>query len=187
MPRGWERDASHNSPMILFIATTNRLECSSGLKGKLDLMKGSFVRLPLCRTWHHRTDHLLLHFHATSTMMPRAPPTVAPSLVLRQNWETLAWIASWWSKLPNVDACPHTVFIDSSGLRRKPIDLLPLGFEVQTKKPSQWFWGPNHQTVNLAISKQPNGLRWETNDCCPKRSSKGVKFKRERKKIRFEI
>jgi hypothetical protein len=32
----------------------------------------------------------LLHFHVTSTMMPHAPPVVAPSPVLRQNWETLA-------------------------------------------------------------------------------------------------
>jgi hypothetical protein len=30
--RGWERDTSHNSPMILFIAKAKRLECPYGLK-----------------------------------------------------------------------------------------------------------------------------------------------------------
>jgi hypothetical protein len=28
----------------------------------------------------------------------------------------------------------------------KPTNWSPLGFEAQTKKPSRWFWGPNHQT-----------------------------------------
>jgi hypothetical protein len=32
----------------------------------------------------------LLHFHVTSAMMPRAPPILAPSPVLRQNMETRA-------------------------------------------------------------------------------------------------
>jgi hypothetical protein len=36
----------------------------------------------------------------------------------------------------DVDACPHTVFIRSSVLRHKPTNLLPLGFETQTKKKS---------------------------------------------------
>jgi hypothetical protein len=48
--RGWERDAFHNGPKILFIAKTKRLECPYGLKGKLQLMRGSSFRLPLCRT-----------------------------------------------------------------------------------------------------------------------------------------
>jgi hypothetical protein len=59
------------------------LECPCGLKGKLHLMKGSLVWLPLCRTWRHQTDRLSLHFYVTSAMMPRAPPVVAPSPVLR--------------------------------------------------------------------------------------------------------
>jgi hypothetical protein len=88
--RGWERDASHNSPIVLFIAKIKRLECLYGLKGKLHLIKGSLVWLPLRRIRHHRTDHLSLHIHVTSVMIPRAPPAVAPLPVLRQNWETLA-------------------------------------------------------------------------------------------------
>jgi hypothetical protein len=38
-PRGWERDTSHNSPMVLFIVKAKRLECPYGLKGKLQIMK----------------------------------------------------------------------------------------------------------------------------------------------------
>jgi hypothetical protein len=117
-------------------------------------MKGSLVWLLPLRTRRHWTDHLLLHIHATSTMMPRAPTTVAPSLVLKQNWETLAWLASWRSKLPDVDACPHTVFIHTSVLRHKPTNLIPLGFEAQTKKPSWWFCWPNHQTATVSFVAQ---------------------------------
>jgi hypothetical protein len=83
--RGWERDISHNIAMVLFIAKTKRLECPYGLKGKLRLMKDSLVWLPLHRTRRHRTDHLLLHFQATSVMLPCAPPAVAPSPVLWKN------------------------------------------------------------------------------------------------------
>jgi hypothetical protein len=104
-------------------------------------MKGSLVGLPLHYTLQHRTDHLLLHFHAIFTMMLCASPSVVPLPVLRQNWETLARPASWCSKSPDVNACPHTVFIHPSVSRHKPTNLLPLGFEAQTKKLSQWFWG----------------------------------------------
>jgi hypothetical protein len=89
-----------------------------------------------------------------------------PSLILRQNWETLAWLALHRSKPSDVDTCPHTVFICSSVLSHKPINLLPLGFEVQTMKPSQWFWGPNHQTVDLcfeAQTKKPSRWFWGPN------------------------
>jgi hypothetical protein len=137
--KGWERDTSHNSPMVLFIVKTKRLKCSCGLKWKLHLMKGSLVWLPLHRTRRHQTNHLSLHFHVTSMMMPRAQPVVTPPPVLRQNWETLARLTSLQSKPPNVDACPHTVFIHSSILRRKPANLLLLGFEAKTKKSSRWF------------------------------------------------
>jgi hypothetical protein len=60
-----------------------RLECRCGVKGKLHLMNGSLVRVPLRSTRRHRTDRLLLHFHVTSTMIPRAPPAVAPPPVSR--------------------------------------------------------------------------------------------------------
>jgi hypothetical protein len=94
-------------------------------------MKGSLVQLPLHRTRRHRTGHLLLDFHVTSMMMPRAPPDVAPPPVLRQNWETLARLASQWSKSLDVDACPSQRF--------HPL----IGFEAQTYKPPLTsFWGP---------------------------------------------
>jgi hypothetical protein len=41
------------------------------------------------------------------------------------------------SILDELYACPHTVFIRSLVLRNKPANLLLLGFEAQTKKPSQ--------------------------------------------------
>jgi hypothetical protein len=104
-------------------------------------MKGSLVWLPLCCIRCHQTDLLLLHFHATSVMMPHASPTIAPLPVLWQKSETLARLASRRSNPSDVDACPDTIFICSSVLRHKPINLLPLGFEAQTKKQSKWFWG----------------------------------------------
>jgi hypothetical protein len=57
-------------------------------------------------------------------------------------------------KPPDVNACPHTIFIRSSVLRCKLTNLLPLGFEAQTKKPSQWFCGPNHQTTAADFEAQ---------------------------------
>jgi hypothetical protein len=99
-------------------------------------------------------------------MMPHALPVVTPSPVLRQTCETLARLASQWNKPPDVDACPHTVFIRSLDLRWKPINLLPLSIEAQTKKPSRWFWGPNHQTVDLgfeAQTKKPSRWFWGLN------------------------
>jgi hypothetical protein len=142
---GMKRDPNHNSPMVLFIVKTKRLECPYGLKGKLQLIKCSLVRFSLCHTRHYRIDRLLLHFHATSTMMPHAPSVVAPSPVMRQNWEMIVWLALRQSKPMDVDACPHTIFIRSSVFRCKPTNLLPLSFEAQTKKLSQWFW---EQTVD---------------------------------------
>jgi hypothetical protein len=140
--------------MILFIAKTKRLECFYGPKGKLQPIKGSLVRLPLHLTRRHRIVCLLLHFHVTSAMMPRTLPVVAHLPILRQNWETSARLASQRSKSSDVNACPHTVFIGSSILRRKLINLLPLGFETQTKKLSRWFWCLNHQTTDLGFDVQ---------------------------------
>jgi hypothetical protein len=34
----------------------------------------------------------------------------------------------------------------SIGFVAQPTNRSPVGFEAQTKKPSRWFWGPNHQT-----------------------------------------
>jgi hypothetical protein len=95
--------------------------------------------------------------------MPCAPPAVAPSPISRQNKETLAWLALRRSKLSDVDVCPHSIFICSSILRRKPTNLLPHSFEAQTKKLSWWFWCPNHQTVDFGFevkTKKPSQWFW---------------------------
>jgi hypothetical protein len=86
--------------------------------------------------------------------MPCAPSAITPPPVLRQNWETLAQLASWWSKPLDVNVWHHTVFIRSSVLRRKPVNLLPLGFEAQINKLSWWFYGSNHQTVAAGFEAQ---------------------------------
>jgi hypothetical protein len=36
----------------------------------------------------------------------------------------------------------------------QPTNRDPFGFDVQTKKPSRWFWGPNHQTVAVGFEAQ---------------------------------
>jgi hypothetical protein len=73
-------------------------------------------------------------------MVPRAPSVIAPPPVLRQDWETLAWLASRRSKTLNLDACLVPYF-----LRR---------FCGATDKPkSAWFWGPNQETVAAQITK----------------------------------
>jgi hypothetical protein len=66
----------------------------------------------------------------------------------------LAWLPSWWSKPPDVDVCPRTVFIWSSVLTCKPTNILPHGFEAQTKKSSWWFCASNHQTTDLGFEAQ---------------------------------
>jgi hypothetical protein len=87
-------------------------------------------------------------------MMPRASSVVAPSPVLMQSRKPLSRLALWRSRPSNVDACPHTVFIHPSVLRHKSINLLPLWFEVQTKKPLWWFWDLNHQTIDFGFEAQ---------------------------------
>jgi hypothetical protein len=81
--KGVEERSLPQQPYGFIYSKNKRLECPCGLKGKLHLLKGSSVWLPLCCTRRHWTDHLLLHFHATSMMIPRAPPTVSPLPVLR--------------------------------------------------------------------------------------------------------
>jgi hypothetical protein len=76
---------------------------------------------------------------------------------MMQKW-VLHELASQWSMSSNVNVCPHTIFSRSSVLRYKPTNLLPLGFEVQTKKHSQWFWGLNHQTIDLSFEAQTKKL-----------------------------
>jgi hypothetical protein len=42
----------------------------------------------------------------------------------------------------------------SVGFMAQPTNRNPLGFETQTKKPSWWFWGPNHQTRAAGFEAQ---------------------------------
>jgi hypothetical protein len=102
----WLKCLPLHQPLGSTYIENKRLECPYGLKGKWHLMKGNLVWLPLHRTWRHRIGRLLRHFHVTSAMMPRAPPAIDPSLVLRQNWETLDRLASRRSKPLDLDACP---------------------------------------------------------------------------------
>jgi hypothetical protein len=71
-------------------------------------------------------------------MVPRTQPVVAPTSVLRPDWETLARLASRWSKSPYLDTCPAP-----SSIRR---------FCSATDKPkSAWFWCPNQETVAVIL------------------------------------
>jgi hypothetical protein len=36
----------------------------------------------------------------------------------------------------------------------QPTNRSPLGFKTQTKKPSWWFWGPNHKTGATGFEAQ---------------------------------
>jgi hypothetical protein len=54
----------------------------------------------------HRPVRLQLASDATSVMVPRAPPVVAPLPVFRLDWETLAKLASTPRKRLDLDACP---------------------------------------------------------------------------------
>jgi hypothetical protein len=42
----------------------------------------------------------------------------------------------------------------SVGFVVQSINRSPLDFEAQTKKPSRWFWGPNHQTKATSFDAQ---------------------------------
>jgi hypothetical protein len=97
-------------------------------------------------------------------MMPRAPPIVAPPPVLRPIQQTLAWLASRWSKPPDLDLCPtlHHPPLSVLWCNRQTVACLVLrprprnchsDFEVQITKPEllvlrpkpgnrrPWFWG----------------------------------------------
>jgi hypothetical protein len=167
--RVWERDALPQQRYGSIWGEdqkTRILECPYGPKWKLQLIKGCLVWLPLCRTRHHRIDRLSLHFRATSTMMPHVPSTVAPSLVFRQNWETLARLALRWSKPPDVNVCPHTVFIRSLVLRCQPTNLPHLvlrpkpvnhldDFEAQITKPSTLVLRPKPKNCRSGFEAKP--------------------------------
>jgi hypothetical protein len=49
----------------------------------------------------------------------------------------------------------------------------PLSFEIQTKKPSRWLWGPNHQTIAAYFEAQtgkPANLTFEAQPRSPRSS-----------------
>jgi hypothetical protein len=82
-----------------------------------------------------------------------APPVVTSPPVLRPDWEILARLAFTWSKPLYLDACP-TLSHPPVGLVAQPTNRSLLDFKAQTKKPSQWFWEPNHQTVATSFEAQ---------------------------------
>jgi hypothetical protein len=86
--KGGGRGIPPTTTLWLYLWQKQKTRMLLWAKEKLHLMKGRLIWLPLCRTRWHQTNRLMLHFHVTSMMMPRAPPAVAPSPVLRQNWET---------------------------------------------------------------------------------------------------
>jgi hypothetical protein len=92
----------------------------------------------------HRPTHFQLQLNATSVMNPP---------VLSLDWESLARLASWWSKLLDLDACPASSSSSVSFVAQL-INHNPLGFELQTKKLSWWFWGQNHQTGPASFDAQ---------------------------------
>jgi hypothetical protein len=85
-------------------------------------------------------------------MVPHAPPIVASPPIFRPDWETLVILASTPSKLLDLNACPApTSLRQFCGATDKP---KPAWFWGQTKKPSWWFWGPNHQTRAAGFEAQ---------------------------------
>jgi anaerobic selenocysteine-containing dehydrogenase len=111
------------------------------------------VQLPLRRTRRHRADHISVHFHTTSVMMPHAPPAVVPLPILRPDWEILVQLASRRSKPLDLDVCPMSNHPPIRFLAQ-PTNRSMLGFEAQTKKPTLWFCGPNHQTRAASFEAQ---------------------------------
>jgi hypothetical protein len=83
----------------------------------------------------------------------------APPLVLRADWETLAQLASRKSKPLDLDACP-TPSSTSHQFCGATTNHSLLHFESQTKKPSWWFWGPNHQTIAVSLEAMITQLSW---------------------------
>jgi hypothetical protein len=85
--------------------------------------------------------------------MPCVSPAVAPPPVLMPHWETLVILTSTLSNPLDLDAYlmslhPPVGFI--AQLTNRSL----LGFESQTKEPSWWFWGSNHQTVAVSFEAQ---------------------------------
>jgi hypothetical protein len=78
---------------------------------------------------------------------------VVPPAVFRPDWETLAPLASRQNKPLDLDVCPAPSS-SSASFVAQPMNRSPLGFKVQTKKLSRWFWNSNHQTVAAGFEAQ---------------------------------
>jgi hypothetical protein len=86
-------------------------------------------------------------------MVPCAPPTIAHPSVLMPDWKTLAQLDFTWSKPVDLDVYPmssHPLI----GFETQRTNRIMLSFEVKIKKPSQWFWSPNYQTVVTGFEAQ---------------------------------
>jgi hypothetical protein len=60
-----------------------------------------------------------------------------------------------WSKLPDVDACPHTIFIYSSVLRRKSTNLLPLVLRLKLRNHHDDFAAQITKSLPLVLRPKP--------------------------------
>jgi hypothetical protein len=98
----------------------------------------------------HDVVRLQLEFDTTSTMVPPAPPVVAPPPGLRSDWETLIQLASMRSKPLDLDACPRHLH-PPIGFVAQLTNRSPAGFDAQTNKLSWWFWVPNHHIVACLV------------------------------------
>jgi hypothetical protein len=92
-----------------------------------------------------------LHDDAMCTICSASP------LILRPDWKTLAWLASRWSKPPDLDACPAP---SSSSCRF---------YGATDKLYPAWFWEPNQEIIVVILRhKSPNrscqfwGPKWKT-------------------------
>jgi hypothetical protein len=86
-------------------------------------------------------------------MVPHAAPVVMPSSVLRQTGKSYPDLLSREASREISMRAPCHLH-PPIGFQAQPINHHPLGFVVQTKKPSWWFWGPNHQTVAADFEAQ---------------------------------
>jgi hypothetical protein len=81
-------------------------------------------------------------------MVLRAPSAIAHPPVLRPDRETLAQLASVWSKPLDLDMCPM------------PTSLRQFCCATDKPKPA-WFWGTNQETVAVILRpKSPNCSCW---------------------------
>jgi hypothetical protein len=111
--------------------------------------------------------------------MPHAPPAIASLSVLKQKWETLARLASWWNHRGEVQTTKFLLKLRNHlhlliGFEVQITNFLPLGFEAQTKKSSWWFCGSNHQTAATNFKAQtgkPADLGFEAQPRNPRSSS----------------